>query len=190
MRLGTPIAEKLRPKSPRTAAVYEAACWIAGGAAVALGASFAVHVPGSPVPVTGQSLAVLLAGGVLGASRAALAMTLYAVAGAAGLPLFAGGTSGIDHVTGPTGGYILGFIAAAAVVGALVERGWDESILKALAAAVLGTAVLFAIGVWWLSSSVGGDEAMAQGLQPHLVGAAIKALVAAAALWVMHRLAR
>jgi len=187
--LGTPIADKLRPKSPRAAAVYEVACWIAGGAAVALGARFAVDVPSSPVPVTGQSLAVLLAGGVLGASRGALAMTLYAVAGAAGLPLFVGGKSGIDHVTGPTGGYILGFIAAAAMVGALVERGWDESFVKALAAAVLGTCVMFAIGVWWLSSSVGGDDALAQGLQPHLVGAALKAFVAAAVLWVMHRLA-
>ncbi len=111
-----------------------AAAVLAGSALVALAAQLRIDLPFSPVPVTGQTFAVLVVGAVLGARLGAAALLTYLVEGLAGLPVFAGGTSawtpssaGVPVIAGPTAGYLVGFVAAAAIVGALAERGFDRT---------------------------------------------------------------
>lgn len=154
----------------------------AGAALTALLAQ--VAVPLIPVPVTGQTLAVLLVGATLGAARGAISLGLYAVLGIVGLPVFSDFGSGLPVVLGPTGGYILGFIVSAALVGWLSERAWERQVLKALATFAAGTLVVFAIGLPWLSVSLGLDltQTLNAGLWPFLVGGAIKTAIAAGLL--------
>ncbi|MFE0352967.1 biotin transporter BioY [Streptomyces nigra] len=155
---------------------------VAGGAAVTgLAAQISVPVPGSPVPVTGQTLAVLLVGTALGAGRGFLSLALYALAGMAGVPWFAQGTSG---ATAPSFGYILGMILAATVVGALARRGADRTALRTVGAMLLGEAIIYAVGVPYLALATGmsASAAIAAGLVPFLVGDAVKAALAMGAL--------
>ncbi|MEV8086274.1 biotin transporter BioY [Streptomyces nigra] len=155
---------------------------VAGGAALTgLAAQISVPVPGSPVPVTGQTLAVLLVGTALGAGRGFLSLALYALAGMAGVPWFAQGTSG---ATAPSFGYILGMILAATVVGALARRGADRTALRTVGAMLLGEAIIYAIGVPYLALATGmsASAAIAAGLVPFLVGDAVKAALAMGAL--------
>lgn len=171
----------LRPAGgePRARA-FEAMALVAGAVLTALLARLAVPVPGSPVPVTGQTLGALLAGGLLGGRLGAGSQALYLVAGALGLPAFAGGAAGVAHVGGPTGGYLAGLVAAAGVAGWLVERGWARSVPRALAAMLLASAAVFVAGVPWLALNSGGGRALEAGLLPFLPGALIKAALAAA----------
>jgi biotin transport system substrate-specific component len=143
-----------------------------------------VAVPLYPVPITGQTLAVLLVGATLGAARGALALALYAVLGIVGLPVFSDFAGGADVILGPTGGYIVGFIASAALVGWLSERAWERQILKALATFAAGTLVVFAVGLPWLAVALGLDlgQTLSGGLLPFLIGGAIKAIIAAGLL--------
>ena len=154
----------------------------AGAALTALLAQ--VAVPLYPVPITGQTLAVLLVGATLGAARGAISLALYAVLGVVGLPVFSDYASGVDVVLGPTGGYIVGFIVSAALVGWLSERAWERQILKALATFAAGTLVVFAVGLPWLAVALGLDlmQTLNGGLFPFLIGGAIKALIAAGLL--------
>ncbi|WP_395640006.1 biotin transporter BioY [Pseudolysinimonas sp.] len=155
---------------------------VSGAALTALLAQ--VAVPLYPVPITGQTLAVLLVGATLGAARGALALTLYAVLGIVGLPVFSDYAGGAAVILGPTGGYIIGFIASAALVGWLSERAWERQILKALATFAAGTLVVFAVGLPWLAIALGLDlgQTLQGGLFPFLIGGAIKALIAAGLL--------
>ncbi|MFF5039186.1 biotin transporter BioY [Streptomyces nigra] len=155
---------------------------VAGGAVLTgLAAQVSVPVPGSPVPVTGQTLAVLLVGTALGAGRGFLSLALYALAGMAGVPWFAQGTSG---ATAPSFGYILGMILAATVVGALARRGADRTALRTVGAMLLGEAIIYAVGVPYLALATGmsASAAIAAGLVPFLVGDAVKAALAMGAL--------
>ncbi|MGX1490244.1 biotin transporter BioY [Streptomyces tendae] len=155
---------------------------VAGGAALTgLAAQISVPVPGAPVPVTGQTLAVLLVGTALGAGRGFLSLALYALAGMAGVPWFAQGTSG---ATAPSFGYILGMILAATVVGALARRGADRTALRTVGAMLLGEAIIYAVGVPYLALATGmsASAAIAAGLVPFLVGDAVKAALAMGAL--------
>ncbi|MBQ0999137.1 biotin transporter BioY [Streptomyces sp. RK62] len=155
---------------------------VAGGAALTgLAAQISVPVPGSPVPVTGQTLAVLLVGTALGAGRGFLSLALYALAGMAGVPWFAQGTSG---ATAPSFGYILGMILAATVVGALARRGADRTALRTVGAMLLGEAIIYAVGVPYLALATGmsASAAIAAGLVPFLVGDGVKAALAMGAL--------
>lgn len=142
-----------------------------------------VRIPLQPVPVTGQTFAVLLVGMALGSRRGALAVLTYLGMGAAGLPFFTGAQSGLAYMAGPTGGYLVGFVAAAWLVGWLAEQGWDRSLLKTLAAMALGNILIYLFGVSWLARIVGGfvgdSGALALGLYPFLLGDALKALAAA-----------
>jgi biotin transport system substrate-specific component len=153
-----------------------------------------VAVPLYPVPITGQTLAVLLVGATLGAVRGAISLALYAVLGIVGLPVFSDYASGVHVLLGPTGGYIVGFIVSAALVGWLSERAWERQVLKALATFAAGTLVVFAIGLPWLSVALGLDlgQTLNGGLFPFLIGGAIKALIAAGLLplawWGANRL--
>ena len=141
-------------------------------------AQVSVHLPSTPVPITGQTLGVLLAGTALGWKRGAAAMLLYAVAGVAGIPWFAGHASGY---VGASFGYVVGFVLCAALCGWLAERGADRTILKSAPAMVAGEVLMYGVGVLWLALDlhVGAAKAIALGLTPFLVGDAIKAAMAA-----------
>ncbi len=151
----------------------------------ALGARIAVPLPFTPVPLTGQTIAVLLTGALLGGWRGLGAMLLYLAEGLAGLPVFAATGShmgGVAALLGPTGGYLAAFPLAALAVGLLAERGWDRSPLRALAMMGVGSGVIFALGAGRLAFFVGPGVALVKGVLPFLPGDALKAAVAAALL--------
>lgn len=151
-------------------------------------AQLSIPLPFSPVPITGQTLGVLLAGMVLGSRRGAGSMLAYLAEGALGLPVFAGGNSGIPYMLGPTGGYLVGFVAAAWLVGALAERGFDRSLARTFLAFALGSTVIYFFGLAWLVRFVPWPETLAAGMMPFLIGDAVKALVAALLLPAAWRL--
>ncbi|NJP04612.1 MAG: biotin transporter BioY [Chloroflexaceae bacterium] len=150
---------------------------------VALCAQISIPLPFTPVPITLQTLAVLMAGGLLGSRLGALALMFYAFQGAIGLPFFADGRSGWEVLHGATAGYIVGFVIAAAVVGWLAERGWDRRILTMVVVMVIGNIIIFALGVGWLAVVMGSlPEALVAGFYPFIPGGIIKIAVAAIAL--------
>jgi len=161
--------------------------WVLGSSfAVGMLAQLEIRLPWTPVPITLQPFAVFLVGAALGSRRAALAMLAYLVEGAAGLPFFAGGAAGVAHLLGPSGGYLVGFVPAAFVIGFLAERGWDRSPVRALASMLLGSAVLFACGLTQLAAYVPRDQLLHAGLYPFIVGDVVKMLAASGllpALW-------
>jgi biotin transport system substrate-specific component len=144
-------------------------------------AQISVHLSFTPVPITGQTLGVLLAGTALGWRRAAAAMALYAIAGVAGVPWFAGGTAGYASASF---GYIIGFFFAATVCGYLAGRGADRSVLKSVPAMVAGEVVIYAFGLTWLALDLhlSAGATLSDGLTPFLAGDAIKAAIAAGLL--------
>jgi biotin transport system substrate-specific component len=163
---------------------------LVAGAAGFVGAlaQVSIHLSFTPVPVTGQTLGVLLAGTALGWRRAAAAMALYAVAGVAGVPWFA------DHAHGYVGasfGYIVGFFLAAALCGFLAERRADRSVLRSVPAMLAAEVVIYAAGLTWLALDLhlSAGQTISEGLTPFLAGDAIKAAIAAGLLPVAWRLA-
>ncbi|NDU77965.1 biotin transporter BioY [Actinomadura sp. DSM 109109] len=159
----------------------DAALVIGAAAFVGLAAQIAVPLPGTPVPVTGQTFAVLLAGAALGFGRAGLGMLVYLLAGMAGVPWFNDGTSGTGA---PTLGYAIGFIAAAAAVGGLAQRGGDRTPLRTLGTMLTGTAIMYAAGVPYLMAALHIDlaKALDLGVTPFLAADALKVLLAAGLL--------
>lgn len=157
--------------------VRDAALVLGGAALTGLAAQIAVPVPGSPVPVTGQTFAALLVGTALGARRGFASLAVYALVGAAGVPWFAEGKSGLGM---PSFGYILGMLLASVVVGALARRGADRSVWRTAGTMVLGSAVIYAVGVPYLALATGmsASAAIAAGLTPFLIGDALKAALA------------
>jgi biotin transport system substrate-specific component len=153
---------------------------VAGGAAF-VGLLAQVAIPLWPVPITGQTLAVLLVGSTLGALRGVIAMAVYAVVGIAGVPWFSDASAGWQVVAGPTGGYIIGFIVAAGLTGWLAQRNWDRKVLGAFASFTAGTVITFAVGLPWLAASLGLtlEQTLQAGLYPFILGGIIKALLAA-----------
>jgi biotin transport system substrate-specific component len=156
-------------------------------ALVGVGAAFTavmaqIAVPLYPVPITGQTLAVLLVGATLGATRGALTMVVYALLGVVGLPVFSAASSGFGVLSGTTGGYIVGFIFAAGFTGWLAQRDWDKKYLGAALSFLGGTVVTFAFGLTWLALVTGGtlEQVLAWGLFPFIIGGLIKAGIAAA----------
>ena len=138
-------------------------------------------IPMYPVPMTGQTLAVLLVGSTLGAVRGIISLSLYAVLGIVGLPVFSDASSGLGVVAGPTGGYIIGFIVSAGLVGWLAQRQWDHRILGALAAFLAGTVATFAVGMPWLAVvlNLSLAQTLEFGLYPFIVGGLVKAALGA-----------
>jgi len=160
-----------------------------------------IAIPLWPVPITGQTFSVLFVGATLGVTRAALSMVLYLAIGLLGLPVFAPQADG-SHVTGlaallgPTGGYLIGFILAAAFVGFLAQREWDRKWLRTLLAFVGGTVLIYAVGLPWLFVALTNlhvphalQATLTGGLYPFLIGDAIKAILAAVILPLVWRLA-
>lgn len=161
---------------------------VGGAGLVGLLAQISIHLSFTPVPITGQTLGVLLTGTALGWRRGGAAMVLYAVAGLIGVPWFAAGASGY---VGASFGYVVGFIVCALLCGALAERRVDRSLLGSIPAMVAGEVVMYTIGVVWLAVAlhVGAGKAIALGLTPFLIGDAIKAGAAALLLPAAWKLA-
>lgn len=156
---------------------------VAGTALTAVAAQ--LSIPATPVPFTFQTLAVLLVGATLGSLRSALSMGLYALVAALGLPVLSGASGGVSVVFGATGGYIFGFIAASALVGYLAEKQYSSNVVKMAVSYIAGTAVIYALGVTWLTYSVLGGQwlgengGLALGVIPFLIWDAVKAIIAA-----------
>lgn len=172
------LADRVFPRS----LVLDAVLVVAGAALTTVFAQIAV--PLWPVPITGQTLAVLLVGSTLGAARGAISLGLYALLGLVGLPVFSDGSHGAGVLFGPTGGYIVGFIVSAALVGWLAERQWDRKILKAIVTFVAGSVVVFAVGLPWLAVvlHLNLEQTLEGGLYPFILGGLIKAVIAAGLL--------
>jgi biotin transport system substrate-specific component len=158
---------------------------------VAILAQVIIPLPFTPIPLTGQTFAVLLVAAALGSKRGAASMVLYLAAGVIGLPFFAGGAHGLSVVIGATGGYLVGFIGAAYVIGLLAERGLERNIRTSIIPFLVGTVLIYACGVMWLTVVLGSfSKAITLGLVPFLIGDAIKLVAAALALPAAWKLAK
>lgn len=203
--VGTTIAERLIPPtlSVRLGATARDLVLVGAGALlIALSATVSIRLPDNPVPITGQTFGVLLAAGALGGRRGIGAAAVYVLVGVIGLPAFAEGKGGVGVIAavtegrlvlGATGGYLIGFVLASALVGRLTERRWDRRLPGALGAMLLGNAVIYLVGLPWLAAAAGfsADETIAKGLLPFLIGDTLKILLAGAALpaawWLVGR---
>lgn len=184
----TTLADVLSPRQQRS--------WLLDVVLVVLFSAFValtaqVEIPLWPVPLTLQTLGVLFTGAVLGSRRGALALLLYLTEGALGLPVFAGGASGVGYMLGPTGGYLVGFVVAAGVVGWLAQRGWDRRLVWAAVAMVIGNVIIYVCGVAWLAVFLGDLwGALVKGMLLFVVGDLIKIAIAALTLPGGWKLAR
>jgi biotin transport system substrate-specific component len=179
------MADLLRPCEKSRAVLYDVALIIAASFLIGLSAQLAV---GYPVPITGQTFAVLMLAAVLGPRRGTLAVIAYIAEGAAGLPVFAQARFGLGALKGLTAGYLFGFIPAAFLVGHLAQRCWDRRIATTILAMVLGNLVIYACGLLWLSLLIGPASALARGLYPFIAGDVVKIALAAALLPAAWRL--
>ena len=176
------------PLRTKNALLVDAALVLGGSLFVALMAQLAVYLPFSPVPVTMQTFAVLLIGMAYGPRLGALTLLVYLLEGASGLPFFAGGLSGPAVLVGPTGGYLIGFIAAAWLTGWLAERGLTRKIWTTGLVFAVGTIVIYLFGALWLSRFVEVGQAVQAGVLPFLIGDVFKAALAGAGLPAAHAL--
>ncbi len=182
------LVDRLWPSEARGA--YRATILAVIGSAL-LWASAKAQVPMWPVPMTMQSCVILFIGFAYGSRLGVATVALYLVEGALGLPVFAGTPEkgiGLAYMLGTTGGFLVGFLAAAALLGWLAERGWGRTVAGTAAAMAIGTVVLHVPGVAWLATFVGFEKAVALGLTPFVAGAVVKALLAAALLISVQRL--
>lgn len=157
---------------------------------VVLTASAKIQIPFWPVPMTMQSYVVLVIGALYGWRLGGATVLLYLAEGFAGLPVFAGAAAGPAYFAGPTAGYLVGFVAAAMVVGFLVERGWGRSLPLMIVAMAFGHAILFATGVFWLASLLGFERALVAGLYPFWMATLLKTALAGATVPLARRLVR
>jgi biotin transport system substrate-specific component len=179
MVTGLTYADVLRPCEKKYSILYDVALVIGGSMLIGLSAQIAVKLPFSPVPITCQTLAVLMAGALLGRTRGSLCVLAYIAEGVAGLPVFALGRGGLAALAGPSGGYLVGFVAAAYITGLLAEKGWDRRFSTTILAMLLGDAALYAFGLLWLSCLFGFNSAvLAVGLYPFIAGDILKILIA------------
>jgi biotin transport system substrate-specific component len=169
---------------PRAGLLADAVLVALGAALVALAAQVSIPLPFTPVPITGQTFAVVLVGGALGALRGGASLTLYLGLGIVGVPVYSDGGSGWDVVSGATGGYLVGFVVAAALTGYLAERRWDRRLSSSIGAMLTGNVVIYLVGVPWLAqvANLGLEEALEQGLYPFVVGDLLKLYLAGALL--------
>lgn len=197
------LALELAPaRSSRAATMaYTVSCAVAGSLLIAGLAQVSIPLPFTPVPITGQTLGVLLVGAAYGPWLGGATLALYLAEGAAGLPFFAGAAGGaaVLGAASASGGYLWGFVLAAALVGWLSRRGWDRSFRSAIGAMLLGEVVVYAVGLPWLYRALPAltegraslDDTLAAGLYPFVIGDVLKLLVAALALpgawWVLRR---
>jgi biotin transport system substrate-specific component len=183
MSANVTVAGLLRPCEKKLAVLYDVAVVVGGSLLIALCAQLAI---GWPIPVTGQTFAVLMIGALLGARRASVTVLVYIAEGALGLPVFAHGRSGFTVLFGPTGGYLVGFVVAAYIVGLLAERGWDRRIGTTILAMIFGNLVIYTFGLLWLGCMillmklpVGSGKVLVEGLYGFIPGDLLKIVLAA-----------
>ena len=181
MQTTNTVADVFRPNEKISAILYDSLIVVCGSLLVGLSAQIRIYLPFSPVPITGQTFAVLMLGALLGSRRGGLAMLAYLVEGLMGLPVFAAGI-GLAALFGPTGGYLIGFVPAAYLVGRLAERGWDRRISSTVAAMILGNIVLHSFGFVWLVVLTSVRTAFLTGVCPFIIGDILKVALAAAVL--------
>ena len=161
---------------------------VVGVGFIALTAQVRIPVPGSPVPITGSTLGVLLVAAAYGSRLGSGTVGAYLAVGVAGAPIFQNGGAGMAALNGATGGYLIGFLAAAWIVGELAESRWDRVPWMAVLAMVIGNVVIYACGVTHLASIIGWDNVWSKGVLPFLIGDAVKIAIAAGVLPVAWRL--
>jgi biotin transport system substrate-specific component len=178
---------------PRSTVLTQGLFVMAGVAFIALLAQIAIPVPGSPVPVTGQTLAVLLIGTTYGARLGVLTFATYLLAGIAGAPIFAPSATsanhGIDRLIGATGGYLVGMLVASLVLGYLADRKADQKFRTSFPALLLGDAIIFTFGLLWLQQTLdlSWAKTIAAGFTPFILGEAIKIAITATSLPLVWR---
>ena len=157
---------------------------LTGTVFLAVMAQIAFPIPGSPVPFTGQTLGVLLLGTAYGAGLGASTIAFYLLMGMAGAPIFSSGTSGIERIVGPTGGYLVGMFISSLVLGALAGRKWDQKIKTVIPTMIIGNLIIFAIGLLWLNQYTGQSWlwTFEKGFTPFIFGEIIKIAIASTAL--------
>jgi len=175
--LAEAMLDSLMTPSAATSAVTKAALVVFGSLLLAVSAQF--KIPLYPVPVTGQTLVVLLIGMTYGPRLGGITLAAYLFEGALGLPVFAGGAAGAAVLMGPTAGYLFGFLLAAIAMGYLAERGMGRTVVSTVAAMVIGNCVIYLCGALWLANFIGFGQAIAAGVVPFLYGDALKLVVAA-----------
>jgi biotin transport system substrate-specific component len=169
---------------PRSGILTDVVLVVAGAALVALAAQWEIKLWFTPVPITGQTFAVLLVGASLGWLRGGASLLLYFLVGLAGAPVYAGGEGGWEWVKGATGGYLVGFIFAAALTGWLAQRRWDRRFSSAVAAMLTSSVVIYALGLPWLAhvANLGLEDTLEAGLYPFVIGDLLKLYLAGALL--------
>ena len=162
---------------------------VGGVAFLALMAQISIKVPGSPVPVTGQTLGALLLGSAYGASLGFTTFASYLIVGFLGAPVFASGAHGLSRITGATGGYLVGMLIASFITGYLAGRKWDQKIRTVIPTMLIGEVVIFAAGTIWLHHSIHADWATTfkLGLRPFVLGEVIKIAIASTAMPTLWR---
>jgi biotin transport system substrate-specific component len=175
---------------PRSTALTHAGFIVGGTLFIAALAQIAIPIPGSPVPVTGQTLAVYLIGTTYGARLGFATFSTYLLAGIAGAPVFApAATQGLARLTGATGGYLIGMLIAVLVLGALADRKADQKFKTSFPALILGSVIVFAFGLIWLNVSLNltWAQTISAGLTPFIFGEVIKIAITATSLPLIWR---
>ena len=157
---------------------------LTGTVFLAVMAQISIPIPGSPVPLTGQTLGVLLLGTAYGAGLGFSTIAFYLLIGMAGAPIFSSGTSGIERIVGPTGGYLVGMLISSLVLGTLAGRKWDQKIKTVIPTMIIGNSIIFAIGLLWLHQYTGQTWLWTfdKGFTPFIFGEIIKIAIASTAL--------
>ena len=190
MKLSTATATLIDSAIPRAGLLWDAALVVGFACLTAVCAQVSFWV--GMIPVSGQTFGVLLAGALLGSRRGALSQVSYLAVGATGIPYWfaLGGPPGIARLAGPTGGYLIGFVAAAFIVGWVAERGWDRRVWTAALAMLAGSIVIYIFGISWLAHFVPAGNLLQVGLYPFIVGDIVKIVAAALVLpsgWLLLR---
>ncbi len=174
---------------PRSTAATKIALVVGGVAFLALMAQISVPVPGSPVPVTGQTLGALLLGSAYGATLGFTTFASYLIVGFLGAPIFAAGTHGFAHFTGATGGYLVGMLLASLITGYLAGRKWDQKIATVIPTMLIGEVVIYAAGLFWLHHSIHANwsTTFKFGFTPFILGEVIKIAIASTAMPTLWR---
>lgn len=179
MILSPTFADILRPSEKSQALLYNISLILGGSLFIALSAQISI---GGPVPFTMQTFAVLLVGALFGARLGCMSVGLYLLEGLAGLPVFSYWRSGLPMLAGPTGGYLVGFLAAAYITGFLAQKGWDRRFFTTILAMCAGNVIIYTFGIVHLINLFGVKQALVVGLYPFIAGAVIKIFLAAALL--------
>ena len=176
----------VRPSNRAAALAADGVLVALGVALIGASAQFSIHLPHTPVPITGQTFAVLLVGGAYGATRGFATLAAYLVVGGIGFGVFEGHSSGWDvlRLSSATGGYLVGMLVAATLVGWLADRGWDRKWVKSIPTMALGNIVIYVFGATWLAHALDltATQAWNLGVKDFLVGDALKILLAAGLL--------